>query len=271
MSDVWIEWRVWRQFATLAEELHFGRAAQRLHMTQPPLTQAIAGLERVLGVRLFDRTKRSVQLTPTGQALLPAVLDVLARAQALPARARAAADGEEGRLRLAFVSTVGFDLLPGWVRRFRDRFGAVQLDLVEATGDVQLGLLERGEVDAGFILHSPGFLPPGLMRYSVAREPLVVALPESHALASRARLSLGDVLAQQLVVFPRRIVPSLYDAIHRWWPKKPYRCKPSSIWWPPGWAWPGCPPVCRRFNARAWCTASWPWPTGLLCPCVKPV
>jgi DNA-binding transcriptional LysR family regulator len=213
MSDLWIEWRVWRQFATLAEELHFGRAAQRLHMTQPPLTQAIAGLERTLGVRLFDRTKRSVRLTATGQALLPAVLDVLARAQALPARARAAADGEEGRLRLAFVSTVGFDLLPGWVRRFRDRFGAVQLDLVEATGDVQLGLLERGEVDAGFILHSPGFVPPGLMRYSVAREPLVVAVPESHGLASQARLSLGDVLTQPLVVFPRRIVPSLYDAI----------------------------------------------------------
>ena len=76
-----IELRLWRQFATLAEELHFGRAAARLHMTQPPLTQAIAQLEKLLGVRLFDRTKRSVALTATGQALLPEVLELLARAQ----------------------------------------------------------------------------------------------------------------------------------------------------------------------------------------------
>ena len=85
--------RLWRQFAALAEELHFGRAAQRLHMTQPPLTQAIARLERTLGLKLFDRTKRSVQLTPAGAALVPQVLDLLDRAQALPAHARAAAAG----------------------------------------------------------------------------------------------------------------------------------------------------------------------------------
>ena len=88
--------RLWRQFAAVAEELHFGRAAQRLHMTQPPLTQAIAGLERTLGLQLFDRTKRSVQLTPAGAALLPQVLDLLDRAQALPAQARAAAAGGGG-------------------------------------------------------------------------------------------------------------------------------------------------------------------------------
>ena len=71
MSNHLIELRVWRQFVTLADELHFGRAAARLHMTQPPLTQAIAQLERSLGVRLFERSKRSVQMTPAGAALLP--------------------------------------------------------------------------------------------------------------------------------------------------------------------------------------------------------
>ncbi|MCW5671256.1 MAG: LysR family transcriptional regulator, partial [Hydrogenophaga sp.] len=91
-----MELRQWRQFAALAEELHFGRAAARLHMTQPPLTQAIAGLEQALGVRLFDRTRRSVALTPAGRALVPEVRDLLGRAQALPELARAAAAGELG-------------------------------------------------------------------------------------------------------------------------------------------------------------------------------
>lgn len=208
-----IELRLWRQFLTVAEELHFGHAAVRLHMTQPPLTQAIAQLERMLEVRLFDRTKRSVQLTTTGQALVPAVQDLLARAQALPAQARAAAQGEAGRLRLAFVSTVGFDLLPQWVRAFRVRYPKVQLDLLEATGDVQLQGFERGEIDAGFMLHAPGFVSPGLAHLLIAQEPLVLALPEQHALAKSGTLALKDVLAEPMVIFPRRIVPSLFDAI----------------------------------------------------------
>ena len=208
-----IELRLWNQFAVLADMLHFGRAAQRLHMTQPPLTQAIALLEKRLAVRLFDRTKRSVQLTATGRALLPEVLDLLARAQALPEHARAAAAGELGRLRLAFVSTVGFALLPQWVRGFRALYPQVQMELVEATGDVQLEAFARGEMDAGFMLHAPGFAPLGLERFVVHQEPLVLAMPEQHALAALPSLTLAAVLDAPLVIFPRRIVPSLYDAI----------------------------------------------------------
>jgi DNA-binding transcriptional LysR family regulator len=213
MSQRLIELRLWRQFIAVAEELHFGRAAARLHMTQPPLTQAIANLEQLLGVRLFERTKRSVQLTTAGQALLPEARELLARAQALPAHARAAAHGEVGRLRLAFVSTVGFGLLPQWVRAFRTLHPQVEFDLVEATGDVQLQALERGDVDAGFMLHSPGFAPEGLHHLRIAREPLVVALPEQHPLATARSLSLGALWDEPLVVFPRRILPSLHDAI----------------------------------------------------------
>ena len=208
-----IELRQWRQFVALAEELHFGRAAARLHMTQPPLTQAIAGLEATLGVRLFDRTQRSVRITPAGAALLPEVRELLARAQALPELARAAAAGELGRLRLAFVSTVGFELLPRWVRAFREQWPQVALELIEATGDVQLELLARGEVDAGFVLHSPGFSAPGLAQALIATEPLVVALPEFHPLALDERPTLKSLLAEPLVIFPRRILPSLFDAI----------------------------------------------------------
>ena len=208
-----VELRLWRQFRTLSDELHFGRAAQRLHMTQPPLTQAIAHLEAMLGLKLFDRTKRSVQLTAAGLALVPEVRDLLARAQALPAHARAAAGGELGHLRLAFVSTVGFALLPQWVRAFRERYPKLALELTEATGDVQLQLLARGEMDAGFMLHAASFVPPGLERVVIATEPLVLALPEHHLLAGVAKLTLARVLSEPLVIFPRRIVPSLHDAI----------------------------------------------------------
>ena len=199
MNEALIDLRAWRQFVAVAEELHFGRAALRLHMTQPPVTQAIAQLEKALGVVLFDRTRRRVALTPAGEAL--------------PARARAAAAGQVGRVRIAFVSTVGFERLPAWVREFRVLCPEVALELVEATGDVQLEAFARGEIDAGLMLHSPGAAPPGLARLAVSEEPLVLALPERHALAQTPRLLMSEVLAEPLVIFPRRIVPSLHDAI----------------------------------------------------------
>ena len=213
MKEPAIELRLWRQFAAVAEELHFGRAAHSLHMTQPPLTQAIAQLERLLDVRLFERTKRSVRLTPAGEALLPQVRELLARSRELPQQARAAAGGELGRLRIAFVSTVGYALLPQWLRAFRAKHPRVQMDLIEATGDVQLDAFARGEIDAGFMLHSPGFAPRGLQHRIVTREPLVLALPEAPPLAGSARLALPRVLAEPVVIFPRRIVPSLHDAM----------------------------------------------------------
>lgn len=213
MSVPTIDLRVWRQFATLAEELHFGRAAARLHMTQPPLTQAIAQLEASLGVRLFERSRRHVAMTPAGAALLPEVRELLTRAQRLPELARAAASGQVGRLRLAFVSTIGFERLPAWVRAFRENNPQVVLELVEATGDVQVSALDRGDIDAGLMLHSPGFAPPHLRHVPVLREPMVLALPEHHPLAAAKRLGLRQVLTQPLVIFPRRIVPSLYDAV----------------------------------------------------------
>jgi len=213
MKEIPIDLRVWRQFVAVAEELHFGRAAARLHMTQPPVTQAIAQLEKRLGVLLFDRTRRRVALTPAGEALLPEVRELLLRAQALPARARAAATGEVGRVRLAFVSTIGFDKLPAWVRDFHAHSPGVSLELLEATGDVQLEAFARAEIDAGLMLHAPGQAPAGLARLAVSEEPLVLALPARHVLARAPRLKLAEVLAEPLVMFPRRILPSLHDAV----------------------------------------------------------
>ncbi|MBB4841665.1 DNA-binding transcriptional LysR family regulator [Paucibacter oligotrophus] len=208
-----IELRSLRQFLALAEELHFGRAAARLHMTQPPLTQAIQKLEVALGVSLFERSSRSVALSPAGEALLPQARQMLAQAQGLPALVQAAAKGESGRLRLGFVSTVGYGELPRWLREFRERFPAIALSLREATLDVQLPDFASGELDLGFIIHAPGACPPGFERLRIASEPMVLALSSELALAKQASLRAEQVLPLPLVIFPRAIAPSLFDAV----------------------------------------------------------
>lgn len=214
MSLPLIDIRAWRQFVMVAEELHFGRAAQRLHITQPPLTQAIANLEKQLGVRLFNRNKRSVQLTAAGAALLPQAQDLVARALAMPVQARAAASGEVGLLRIAFVSTVGFGGLPQWVRTFRATSPGVRLELTEATGDVQLQLLREGRIDAGIVLHAHDEpVPPGMARRMIGQEPLWLALPQQHPLAKAGSLRFEQVCTEPLVLFPRAILPAIHDGL----------------------------------------------------------
>lgn len=208
-----IELRLLHQFAVLAEELHFGRAAARLHMTQPPLSQAIRQLEDRLGVPLFERSPRHVALSPAGAALYPEARRLLQRVEELPAMARAAAQGHAGTLRLAFVSSIAYGPLPGWLRAFRAASPGVSLQLREATMDVQLQAFARDEIDAGFVLHAPGAVPAGLTHLTVLKEPMVVALPEGHPLAQRRTLRFDALAEEPLVIFPRAIAASLHDAI----------------------------------------------------------
>ncbi|HYP32269.1 MAG TPA: LysR family transcriptional regulator [Burkholderiaceae bacterium] len=210
-----------RQFAVLAEECHFGRAAARLAMTQPPLTQAIQRLEAALGARLFERSQRRVALSPAGAALLPLARKLLDGADALAPAVRAAAAGLSGQLRLAFVSSVTYGPLPAWLSGFRAAYPDVALSLREATLDVQLELFAAGEIDAGFVLHAPGAVPPGFEHVRVIDEALVMALPQGHAAwrsapassAAMPRLRWRDVRAEPLVIFPRQIAPSLFDEL----------------------------------------------------------
>jgi DNA-binding transcriptional LysR family regulator len=208
-----IELRPLRQFVAVAEELHFGRAARRLAMTQPPLTLVVQALERALGVALFERTKRSVSLTAAGHALLEQARRLLVAAEALPAAVRAAALGRSGQLRLAFVSSIAYGALPLWVRGFREAHPDVQLQLREATLDVQLAAFAADEIDAGFVLHAPGAAPPGLAALPVLREAMWLALPDGHPAAVRKMLRDRDIADAPLLIFPRAVTPSLYDAI----------------------------------------------------------
>jgi DNA-binding transcriptional LysR family regulator len=206
-----IDLRPLRQFVALAEDLHFGRAAKRLHMTLPRLSPAMQQLEARLGVRLFERTRRSVSLTAAGDALLLHARRLLLAADDLPRLVQAAAEGFSGQLRLAFVSSIAYGPLPGWLRGFREAHPEVQLQLREATLDVQLGAFDADEIDAGFVLHAPGAAPAGFAAWMALQEPLVLALPDVGR-PSRAP-ALKEVLAQPLVIFPRYISPSLYDAV----------------------------------------------------------
>lgn len=211
-----VELRAWRQFLVLAGTLHYGRAAQRLRMTQPPLTLSIQQLERRLGTTLFERSRRSVALSPAGAALVEPVRQLLAAAAALPALARGAAAGESGRLRLGFVSTMGFGALPRWLREFRDLHPGIAVELREATGDVQLEAFARGDLDAGFLLHAPDRGPDaatGLSTHSLGIEPMVLALPYEEAWAQTRRLDAKALLTRPLVIFPRAIAPSVYDEV----------------------------------------------------------
>lgn len=207
-----------RYFVTVAEELHFGRAARRLTMTQPPLSQQIQALEEEIGVQLFARTRRSVALTPAGQQWLPEVRRVLADAAALPGLAQRLARGEAGTLSLAFVSTADYGILPDLLRRFRARHPNVQLQLREATSDIQLEALMDGGIDAGLVIRPQlPAMPHGVAYLPLVREPLVLAVPEGWrpdgAAAAEEGVSLKDAAHEPLIIFPRRSAPAFYDII----------------------------------------------------------
>jgi len=209
------ELRQLRYFVAVAEELHFGRASVRLHMTQPPLSQTIQAFEAALGTPLFARTNRSVALTPAGQALLPEARRILLQAAALPDLVQRAAAGEIGRMSLAFISTADYSVLPAFLREFRAAYPQVQIDLREATTDVQLEDLLQGRIDAGLLI------PPlsdkakiDLDYATVLSEPLILAAPHGvKGLRGKGAVSLAALSEQPLVIFPRRIAPALHDAI----------------------------------------------------------
>ena len=208
-----------RQFVAVAETLHFGRAAERLGMTQPPLSQSIMALERELGAPLFLRTKRSVALTPFGTLWLQQVKPVLEGLADLPGRARRILEGETGRLDLSFVSTADYSILPALVRRFRSLYPDVELALTEATSDVQISALLEGMGHAGIVIPpAHGALPEPLAYRRLVAEPLIAAVPESWLAEGRLEavgggLASGDVIASPLIVFPRRVAPVFYDLV----------------------------------------------------------
>lgn len=206
-----LELRHFRYFAVLAEELHFGRAARRLGIAQPPLSQQIRRLEELLGARLLDRTSRRVQLTDAGRVFQVEAARVLAGADLAVESARRAARGEAGRLRVAFAATVMFLALPRIIREFRDRFPRVHLDLREMPTGTQLAALLEGDIDLGFVREPEP--DAALDIVTVMREPLRIALHTGHRLARRARVSVKDLADEPFVLFPQDLAPGLHRQV----------------------------------------------------------
>jgi DNA-binding transcriptional LysR family regulator len=204
-----MELRHLRYFAAVAEERHFGRAARRLHMAQPPLSRQIQALEAELGFELFERTRRRVELTAAGDVLLERARRVFEELDRAVGDARRASEGESGRVLIGYVSSLAYAGIAPFLRDFRRRWPDVELGLRELPPQTQIESLKDGRIDVGF-LRAP-VDDPGLSRRVVRRERLMIALPGGHPLARHKRLELASLAHEPFVLFPRPRGPAFFD------------------------------------------------------------
>ncbi|MNH55775.1 Hca operon transcriptional activator [compost metagenome] len=188
-----------RCFVAVAEELHFGRAAIRLNMTQPPLSRQVQLLERILGVVLLDRTSRSVRLTPAGRSFLIEARRILRLAESASLATRRIASGEAGRVAIGFTAASGYSFLPRLVELARERLPTVDLALREMVTGEQIEALLTGRIDLGLI--RPPLNRPEFDKLRVMTEPLVAALPSGDPRLDKAGVSLSDFDALPMIMY----------------------------------------------------------------------
>src|SRR3984885_1156236 len=207
-----MELRQIRSFLSIAETLHFGRTAELIHLSQPALSLQIRALEEEIGVRLFERNRRKTTLTAAGFAFRDEAAAALSQLEEAIRRARLAASGKLGRLRIGFVSTAGTEIVPNIVRQFRELNSEVEFSLRNILTAEQVEMLEAGSLDIGF-LRVPIGEHPALEVVTVHPEPFVIVVPSSHKLAKRKRVRLREVAGQEFVMYERRYAPGFHDSI----------------------------------------------------------
>jgi len=206
-----IELRQLRYFMALAEQLHFGKAAESLHITQPPLSRQIAALEAELGVALFVRHSRAVALTAAGRDFQRHAGAVLAGLEQAVRSARASARGERGELRLSFTMVAAWMLLPELLKAYGAACPEVNLVLNEVLPRDLGPALERGDADLALTFPSPA--SSSLCYRALRSEPLCVVLPAGHRLALAAAFDLAALADEPFITFPRQTAPALHDAV----------------------------------------------------------
>jgi DNA-binding transcriptional LysR family regulator len=204
-----LELRHLRYFVAVAEELHFSRAAQRLRMAQPPLSQQIRKLEEHIGYPLFTRNSRMVALTAAGEVLLERSRYILRRLDEDLESVRRVGRGEIGTLTVGFIGSAMLTILPGLIGSYRKRFAKVDLRLRELTTSSLVDAIRQGAVDLGFLRDAGP--TEDLVLETVVAERFVVALPEKHLLAKRKKVSLVDLRNDSLILFARELGPLAWD------------------------------------------------------------
>lgn len=207
-----IELRHLRYFVAVAEELHFGRAALRLNISQPPLSQQIQVLEQQIHARLLARTNRSVSLTPAGEQFLADARQILSMVDNAAARAARLHQGETGELRLGFTSSAPFiKSVSDTLSAFRQHYPDVHIQTREVNTRAQIGPLNDGELDIGLLRNTR--LPDSLAWMPILHEPLLAMVHRSHSLAERGRISLRELAGEPFVFFDPHVGTGLYDDI----------------------------------------------------------
>ncbi len=205
-----MELRHLRYFVAVAEEMHFGRAAERLGMSQPPLSQQVKDLERELGAQLIDRSRRRIGLTHAGGLFLEEARLALSQAEKAARTARRAHRGEIGTLSIGFVGSATYEVLPEALRSFRERYPDVGLELRTMHSAQQAEAFREGRIQVGFLR------PPvdgSIATRTLLEETLVAALPADHSLADAQKVSLSELAGEDFVLAPRPSGPAVYDRI----------------------------------------------------------
>jgi DNA-binding transcriptional LysR family regulator len=207
-----MELRHLRSFLAVAEHLHFRRAAETIHLSQPALSNQIRALEEEIGLQLFVRNRRRTSLTPAGQVFLEEAREMVVRSEQALGRARRAALGQVGTLRIGFVSTAAALLVPPLVMRFRELYPDVELDLRNVLTADQVVQLSDGRLDAG-LLRLPIAAQEQIETTVLHREPFILLLPASHPLARKRHLRLEQLRDANFVMYARKKAPAFHDRI----------------------------------------------------------
>jgi DNA-binding transcriptional LysR family regulator len=212
-KSIEMELRHLRYFLAVAEELNFTRAAKRLNIAQPPLTQQIKALEAEMGVTLFDRTGYRVELTDAGKSFVPQVARILADVRNAVLIAKRAAAGDVGHVRVGFTESASFNpLVTAAFRKFRLAYPEVEVSLEEGASTVLAAALREGRVDAAFV-RPPLRTSEGIALHLIDEEEMVVAVSTGHRLAERVDLEIKDLADETFVLYPRVERPGLADTV----------------------------------------------------------
>ncbi|WP_434631288.1 LysR family transcriptional regulator [Pseudomonas sp. Z1-29] len=199
-------------FLAVAEEQNFGRAAKRLGMSQPPLSEQIQILEQALKVTLFERSRRGARLTPVGAAILPAVRKFADQLQRLELAVEEAVAGQSGMLTIGAISTAMFDVLPGVIEQLKIQYPQLTVSVREIDSVEAIPALEAGDIDLAFA-RLDGDFGASIQSFPLTEDRLMVALPVDHPLASRKRISLASLATEPLVMFSRKVSPVYFDSL----------------------------------------------------------